>query len=389
MSLLVRIMEGRRFSDGLHQALEAKENVPVQNENQTLASITYQNYFRLYEKLSGMTGTALTEAAEFQYIYKLNVLTIPTKNPVVRRDEDDFIYRTVQEKYEAIAQEIEKANKNKQPVLVGTVSIERSEFLSLLLKKKKIPHNILNAKYHEQEAYIIAQAGKPSAVTIATNMAGRGTDIKLGGNSEMLAKQNAVELKDLEAFEEQIEIDKQIALNAGGLLVIGTERHESRRIDNQLRGRSGRMGDPGRSIFFLSLEDDLMRIFASEKISGILKTLGLKEGEAIVHSMISRTIEKAQQKVEMRNYETRKNLLKFDDVMNDQRKIIYEQRNQVILSLDIHNTVKDIYEDLNQEIVNEYLIQDEPLSVEVIKALSLRLSAIYGSDLNIKKIYRD
>lgn len=379
-----RVMEGRRFSDGLHQALEAKENVPIQNENQTLASITFQNYFRLYPKLAGMTGTGVTEANEFKDIYNLEVVAIPTNNPIARIDEDDEIYRTAAEKYEAIINEIEKCHKKNQPILVGTISIEKSEYLSDLLKKRKIKHNVLNAKYHEQEAYIIAQAGKPGAVTIATNMAGRGTDIQLGGNVEMMLaeKEKRSEKVDPEEFKKHISEEKKTAYDAGGLYVIGTERHESRRIDNQLRGRSGRMGDPGRTKFFLSLEDDLMRIFASEKLSSILKTLGLKNGEAIHHPMISRAIERAQKKVEGRNYEIRKNLLKFDDVMNDQRQVIYEQRQEIISSENIHDIVEDMSHDVNNDIVNE-LIPDNTYKEEWdLDRLETRCHMVYG--LNIK-----
>ncbi len=386
-----RVMEGRRFSEGLHQALEAKERVPVQNENQTLASITFQNYFRLYPKLAGMTGTAMTEAAEFYDIYGLQVLSVPTKNPLLRKDEDDLIYRTVEEKHHAIIEEIEKHHAKQQPILVGTISIEKSEHISAILKKKKIKHNVLNAKHHEKEASIIAQAGRPGAVTIATNMAGRGTDIMLGGNAEMLAFDKVEDSstqkyqKELEKITKQVAIDKKTALEAGGLLVIGTERHESRRIDNQLRGRSGRMGDPGRSIFYLSLEDDLMRIFASEKISSILKTLGLKKGEAIFHPMISRTIAKAQRKVEMRNYEIRRNLLKFDDVMNDQRKVVYEQRRSVITKNDIHDTVLGMCEDLNFGIVGQYIPEKKFKEEWDIKGLAVKLEHVYGSAMDIEK----
>jgi preprotein translocase subunit SecA len=385
-----RIMDGRRFSDGLHQALEAKENLPIQNETQTLASITFQNYFRMYPKLAGMTGTAMTEAAEFKDIYNLQVISIPTKNPVARIDEDDIIYRTAEEKYEAIIDEIVKAHKKKQPTLVGTISIEKSEYISKLLQKKKIPHKILNAKHHEKEAAIIAQAGQPGAVMIATNMAGRGTDIMLGGNAEMLAKET-LKSSDLSKHKAQykklVEETKKAkgeALEAGGLLVIGTERHESRRIDNQLRGRSGRLGDPGRTVFYLSLEDDLMRIFGSEKISALLKTLGLKQGEAIFHPMISKTIAKAQQKVEAKNFEVRKNLLKFDDVMNDQRKIIYEQRNDIMTSPDALQTVKDLCMDLNEEYVSSY-IQEEKFKEEWdLDSLEAKVSAAYGAEVAIK-----
>lgn len=377
-----RIMEGRRFSEGLHQALEAREGVPIQNENQTLASITFQNYFRLYPKISGMTGTAVTEAVELQDIYGLKVLVIPTNNPMIRKDEDDQIYRTAEEKFEAIIEEITKCHAKKQPILVGTASVEMSEFLSKILKKEKIKHNVLNAKNHEREAHIIAQAGQLGAVTIATNMAGRGTDIMLGGNAEMLFRDPSNK-KSLKVLKEEVAKDKKEILEVGGLLVIGTERHESRRIDNQLRGRSGRMGDPGRTVFYISLEDDLMRIFASQNISKILKTLGLKRGEAIYHPMITRTISKAQQKVEHRNYEIRKNLLKFDNVMNDQRKVIYEQRQEIMSNDDILDVVDDIYHDLNQEIVSEYIPEGKFKEEWDIEAFSKRLISIYGSDFDI------
>ena len=344
-----RMMEGRRYSEGLHQALEAKEGVDVQNENQTLASITFQNYFRLYPKLAGMTGTAMTEAAEFGDIYKLDVIEVPTNVPVIRADHDDEVYRTAREKYEAIITQILECHERKQPVLVGTVSIEKSEALSALLKKRKIPHQVLNARYHEQEAYIIAQAGRPGAVTIATNMAGRGTDIQLGGNLDMRLKHDAAQNPDPAQREEraaairaEIEAAREEVRQAGGCFVIGSERHESRRIDNQLRGRSGRQGDPGGSKFFVSLEDDLMRIFGSERMDGMLQRLGLKEGEAIIHRWINKALEKAQQKVEARNYEIRKQLLKFDDVMNDQRKVIYEQRKEIMASKDVASTITDM-----------------------------------------------
>ena len=328
-----RMMEGRRFSEGLHQALEAKEGVTVEPENVTLASITFQNYFRLYDKLAGMTGTALTEAAEFMDIYKLDVLEVPTNLPVKRIDADDEVYRSYDEKNEAIIKLIEECRGRGQPVLVGTTSIEKSEHLSGLLKKRKIAHNVLNARYHEQEAMIVAQAGHSGAVTIATNMAGRGTDIQLGGNLDMRIKNelggeldDAERARRIEEIRAEIAADKELALKGGGLYVIGTERHESRRIDNQLRGRSGRQGDPGHSKFFLSLQDDLMRIFGSERMDSMLQKLGLKEDEAIVHPWINRALERAQQKVEGRNFDIRKNLLKFDDVMNDQRRAIFEQR---------------------------------------------------------------
>jgi len=346
-----RAMEGRRYSEGLHQALEAKEGVEVQLENQTLASITFQNYFRLYEKLAGMTGTAMTEAGEFDEIYNLEVVDMPTNVDVIRKDYDDEVYRTMGEKNEAIAAEILECNQKKQPVLVGTVSIERSETLSALLKLKGIEHKVLNARYHEQEALIIAQAGQPSAVTIATNMAGRGTDIQLGGNAELMAEDKIKAITDeterqaiIDRIAAEVARDKEIVKAAGGLYVIGTERHESRRIDNQLRGRSGRQGDPGASKFFVSLEDDLMRIFGSERMDGVLRRLGLKEGEAIIHSWINKALEKAQTKVEARNFDIRKNLLRFDNVMNDQRKVIYEQRREIMTTDNVHDTVLDMRE---------------------------------------------
>jgi len=337
-----RMMEGRRYSEGLHQALEAKENVRIENENQTLASITFQNLFRLYPKLAGMTGTAMTEAGEFQDIYSLEVVEIPTNVAVTRIDHDDEVYRTAREKNDAIVTLIEECRARQQPVLVGTTSIEKSEHLSELLKKKKIPHQVLNARYHEQEASIVAQAGRPGAVTIATNMAGRGTDIQLGGNADMRIGLELGEAAD-PAGEERIRAEvaeaRQVVLGGGGLYVLGTERHESRRIDNQLRGRSGRQGDPGASKFFLSLEDDLMRIFGSQRMDGMLQKLGLKEGEAIIHPWINKALEKAQQKVEARNFDIRKNLLKFDDVMNDQRKVIYEQRKELMQVEDVSEEI--------------------------------------------------
>ena len=340
-----RVMDGRRYSDGLHQAIEAKENVKIQNENQTIASITFQNYFRMYPKLSGMTGTAMTEAVEFAEIYGLQVISVPTNLPIRCLNEDDVIYRTAQEKYQAIIDEIKSANAKQQPILVGTTSVEKSEYLSSLLKKAGIKHNVLNAKYHEAEAEIIGQAGRASAVTIATNMAGRGTDILLGGNPEMMSikilkekyKQEPEENRELfeEIFSElkkEAQREQAVVKEAGGLFVIGTERHESRRIDDQLRGRAGRQGDNGRTKFFLSMEDDLMRLFGSEKISALLLRLGLKEGEAIVHPWVSKSLEKAQQKVEARNYEIRKNILQYDDVMNDQRYVMYSRRNEILNS---------------------------------------------------------
>jgi preprotein translocase subunit SecA len=357
-----RMMEGRRYSEGLHQALEAKEGVTIQNENQTLASITFQNYFRLYPKLAGMTGTAMTEATELGETYKLDVIEMPTNEPCIRKDSDDEVYRSAREKNEAILQQVLECRERKQPVLVGTVSIEKSETLAELFKKKKVPHQVLNARYHEQEAYIIAQAGRPGAVTIATNMAGRGTDIQLGGNLDMRLKQEAATIADpmeREAKERAIRAEIAAAHNeaveAGGLYVIGSERHESRRIDNQLRGRSGRQGDPGASKFFVSLEDDLMRIFGSERMDGMLQKLGLKEGEAIIHPWINKALEKAQQKVEARNYEIRKHLLRFDDVMNDQRKVVYQQRREIMSSPDVAAMIVDMRHETIERMVTRFL----------------------------------
>jgi preprotein translocase subunit SecA len=347
-----RMMEGRRYSEGLHQALEAKEGVTVQPENQTLASITFQNYFRLYPKLAGMTGTAMTEADEFAEIYKLEVIEIPTNVPVTRKDADDEVYRSATEKYEAVANLIAEARARQQPVLVGTTSIEKSEIISELLTQKRVPHAVLNARFHEQEATIVAQAGAPGAITIATNMAGRGTDIKLGGNAEMRIK---LELADVapedrpaaeQAIRDEVAANHQVVKDAGGLFVIGTERHESRRIDNQLRGRSGRQGDPGASRFFLSLEDDLMRIFGSDRMGGMLQRLGLKEGEAIVHPWINKALEKAQKKVEARNFDTRKNVLKYDDVMSNQRREVYQQRREFMRADDVSETVQEMRGDV-------------------------------------------
>jgi preprotein translocase subunit SecA len=353
-----RMMEGRRYSEGLHQALEAKEGVTIQNENQTLASITFQNYFRLYPKLAGMTGTAMTEAGEFAEIYKLEVIEIPTHRPCVRRDEDDEVYRTAGEKYEAIVTLVEECRARRQPVLVGTVSIEKSEVVSALLKRKRVPHQVLNARYHEQEALIIAQAGAPGAVTIATNMAGRGTDIQLGGNLQMrLATEIAPDADEAtrasaaERIAAEIQAAREVVVAGGGLYIVGTERHESRRIDNQLRGRSGRQGDPGASRFFLSLEDDLMRIFGSERMDSMLQRFGLKEGEAIVHPWVNKALEKAQQKVEARNFEIRKNLLKYDNVMNNQRKVIYEQRRDLMRAADVSQTVTDMRHEVIEAMV--------------------------------------
>ncbi len=341
-----RAMQGRRFSDGLHQAIEAKENVDIQAENQTLASVTFQNYFRMYDKLAGMTGTAMTEAGEFSEIYGLEVMAIPTNRDVARVDHDDEVYRTSAERDEAVIALVADCQKRQQPVLVGTVSIEKSENLSAQLSKRKIAHKVLNARVHDEEAKIIADAGVPGAVTIATNMAGRGTDIQLGGNLDMRLAEAAQKKPRSDAARDKITAEiataKQLALDAGGLYVIGTERHESRRIDNQLRGRTGRQGDPGGSKFFLSLEDDLMRIFGSEKLDGMLVKLGLEKGEAIIHPWINKALEKAQTKVEARNFEIRKQLLKYDDVMNDQRRVIFDQRKDIMRLENVHDTVVDM-----------------------------------------------
>ncbi|SFP97892.1 preprotein translocase subunit SecA [Roseivivax halotolerans] len=355
-----RMMAGRRLSDGLHQAIEAKEGCQIQPENVTLASVTFQNYFRLYNKLSGMTGTATTEAEEFAEIYGLGVVEVPTNRPIARIDEDDKVYRTAQEKYEAIVEEIRLAHQKGQPVLVGTTSIEKSEMLSQLLQKAGLKHNVLNARQHEQEAQIVGDAGLPGAVTIATNMAGRGTDIKLGGNFEMKVQAaldadpngNPEEIRArIEAGQAEAE-DK--VKEAGGLFVLATERHESRRIDNQLRGRSGRQGDPGRSSFFLSLDDDLMRIFGSERLDKVLSSLGMQEGEAIVHPWVNKSLERAQSKVEARNFDIRKQLLKFDDVMNDQRKVIFGQRREIMEAEDLSEVTEDMREEVIDDIVDTY-----------------------------------
>jgi preprotein translocase subunit SecA len=357
-----RMMEGRRFSDGLHQALEAKEGVTVEPENVTMASITFQNYFRLYDKLAGMTGTAMTEAAEFMDIYSLDVLEVPTNVTVQRQDHDDEVYRTSDEKNEAIIKLIEDCKKRGQPILVGTTSIEKSELLSALLKKRKIVHNVLNARFHEQEATIVAQAGVSSAVTIATNMAGRGTDIQLGGNLDMRVRNElggvldeAEHARRTEEIRAEVAVDKQKALAAGGLYVVGTERHESRRIDNQLRGRSGRQGDPGASKFFLGLQDDLMRIFGSERMDSILTRLGLEQGEAITHPWVNKALEKAQQKVEARNFEQRKHILKYDNVLNDQRKVIFEQRKEIMSADDVSDQIAQMREEVVEELVARHI----------------------------------
>lgn len=355
-----RMMAGRRLSDGLHQAIEAKEGCDIQPENVTLASVTFQNYFRLYEKLSGMTGTAATEAEEFSQIYGLGVVEVPTNLPIARIDEDDAVYRTGAEKYAAIVEEIKKAHEKGQPVLVGTTSIEKSEMLSQMLTQAGLKHNVLNARQHEQEAQIVADAGKLGAITIATNMAGRGTDIKLGGNVEFQIMEAIAANPDRHPDEIRAEIaaqheaDEQAVKEAGGLFVLATERHESRRIDNQLRGRSGRQGDPGRSSFFLSLEDDLMRIFGSERLEKVLSGLGMKEGEAIVHPWVNKSLERAQAKVEGRNFDIRKQLLKFDDVMNDQRKVIFSQRREIMESQDVSEITSDMRHEVIEELVDAY-----------------------------------
>ena len=386
-----RMMEGRRYSEGLHQALEAKENVQIQNENQTLASITFQNYFRLYPKLAGMTGTAMTEANEFSEIYNLEVIEVPTNVTCIRQDSDDEVYRTSKEKDEAIVKLLKECQGRNQPALVGTVSIEKSEHLSKLLKKANIKHNVLNARYHEQEAKIIAQAGSPGTVTIATNMAGRGTDIQLGGNLDMLVDQEISEKVGTGAFEKKSSLlrskvreNKEKTVGGGGLFVIGTERHESRRIDNQLRGRSGRQGDPGASCFFLSLEDDLMRIFGSERIDGMLKKLGLEDGEAIVHPWVNKALEKAQRKVEERNFEIRKNLLKFDDVMNDQRKVIYAQRKELMASEDVSEEISSMREHVIDELVARYIPEKAYAEQWETGALHKEISRIFGADLPVQ-----
>ena len=338
-----RVLSGRRFSDGLHQAIEAKENVKIEEENQTLASITYQNYFRLYKKLAGMTGTAITESEEFYDIYKLNVVSIPTNRKMLRKDFNDQIFRTEKEKYNAISKKIIDCNKKGQPVLVGTTSIEKSEKISNFLKEKKINHNVLNAKHHEQEAKIIAEAGKIGAVTIATNMAGRGTDIKLGGNKDFFEEGKINNINEFKKNELEVK-------NLGGLFIIGTERHESRRIDNQLRGRSGRQGDPGSTIFYISLQDELMRIFGGDSIDGMLKKLGLKENESIDHPWINKAMERAQKKVESRNFDIRKTLIKFDDVMNDQRQVIFSQRLKILREDSIGEILNDFFEEILEEL---------------------------------------
>ncbi|MGH8374233.1 MAG: preprotein translocase subunit SecA, partial [Pseudomonas sp.] len=386
-----RTMPGRRLSEGLHQAIEAKENLNIQAESQTLASTTFQNYFRMYKKLAGMTGTASTEAEEFGNIYGLEVTEIPTNNTVKRIDEDDEVYRTVEEKYKAIVRDIHEARAKGQPVLVGTTSIEKSEQLAERLRKEGFKDfQVLNARYHEQEAYIVAQAGVPGTITIATNMAGRGTDIQLGGNLEMRVKHELADMPEGEerkskeaAIRDDIARLKEKALAAGGLYVLATERHESRRIDNQLRGRSGRQGDPGRSKFFLSLQDDLMRIFGSERMDGMLQKLGLKEDEAIVHPWINKALEKAQKKVEARNFDIRKNLLKYDDVMNDQRKVIFEQRIELMDGTDLSQTTAEMREDVVDDLIARHTPEGAYAEQWTVQQLNEDVRNILNLDLPI------
>ncbi|MBP4039727.1 preprotein translocase subunit SecA [Aeromonas sp. SrichE-2G] len=381
-----RTMPGRRWSDGLHQAVEAKEGVKIQNENQTLASITFQNYFRLYDKLAGMTGTADTEAFEFQQIYGLDTVVIPTNKPMVRKDMGDLVYLTAQEKYAAIVQDIRECVKRGQPVLVGTVSIENSELLSGILTKENIPHKVLNAKFHAMEAEIVAQAGQTGAVTIATNMAGRGTDIVLGGNWQAeIAKLENPTSEQIAELKAAWQVRHDEVLAAGGLHIIGTERHESRRIDNQLRGRSGRQGDPGSSRFYLSMEDTLMRIFASDRVTGMMKKLGMEEGEAIEHPWVTKAIENAQRKVEGRNFDIRKNLLEFDDVANDQRKVVYEQRNELLDTGDISETIHVIRDDVYGAIIDEYIPPQSLEEMWDVPGLEARLKSDFALDLPLQQ----
>ncbi|WP_404837249.1 preprotein translocase subunit SecA [Aeromonas media] len=381
-----RTMPGRRWSDGLHQAVEAKEGVKIQNENQTLASITFQNYFRLYDKLAGMTGTADTEAFEFQQIYGLDTVVIPTNKPMVRKDMGDLVYLTAQEKYAAIVEDIRGCVERGQPVLVGTVSIENSELLSGILTKENIPHKVLNAKFHAMEAEIVAQAGQTGAVTIATNMAGRGTDIVLGGNwqAEIAALENPTS-EQIAELKSAWQVRHDAVLAAGGLHIIGTERHESRRIDNQLRGRSGRQGDPGSSRFYLSMEDTLMRIFASDRVTGMMKKLGMEEGEAIEHPWVTKAIENAQRKVEGRNFDIRKNLLEFDDVANDQRKVVYEQRNELLDTNDISDTIHVIRDDVYGSVIDEYIPPQSLEEMWDVPGLEARLKSDFALDLPLQQ----
>lgn len=391
-----RMMDGRRYSDGLHQAIEAKENVEIEQENQTLASVTYQNFFRLYPKLAGMSGTVITEADEFEEIYKLKAVEIPTNVPVSRQDFEDEIYLTAKEKHKALAAQIKTCHEKGQPVLVGTTSIEKSEILSTLLKQEGLPHQVLNARFHEQEASIIANAGQPGAITIATNMAGRGTDIKLGGNLDMRIQQATQNIEDeeqkahlTETIKKEVAIDNQKALAAGGLYVIGTERHESRRIDNQLRGRSGRQGDPGASKFFISLEDDLMRIFGSDNMAGMLRKMGAQENEVISHSWMTKAIERAQQKVEARNFDVRKHLLKYDDVMNDQRKVIYEQRRELMTNEDMTEDLNSLYEEVIEEMVDLTMPENALPDAWDLTTLHEEAYRMLNLDIPVKKLIED
>ena len=385
-----RTMEGRRWSEGLHQAIEAKEGVRIQNENQTLASITFQNYFRLYDKLAGMTGTADTEAFEFQTIYGLETIVVPTNRPMVRKDMPDLVYLTAEEKYQAIIKDIEQTRAAARPVLVGTASIESSEYLSTLLHKDKIPHQVLNAKFHANEAQIIAEAGRPGTVTIATNMAGRGTDIVLGGNWQSdVAKLDNPSEEQIAALKAEWQQRHDAVIAAGGLHIIGTERHESRRIDNQLRGRAGRQGDAGSSRFYLALDDALMRIFASDRMAGMMRKLGMEPGEAIEHPLVSRAIENAQRKVEARNFDIRKQLLEFDDVANDQRKVVYEQRNELLAADDITETIAAVRQDVVETVMNQYIPPQSLDEMWDIPGLEARFRKDFGIDMPIAKWLAD
>ena len=381
-----RTMEGRRWSEGLHQAIEAKESVRIQNENQTLASITFQNYFRLYDKLAGMTGTADTEAFEFQQIYGLETIVIPTNKPMVRKDMPDLVYLTAEEKYQAIIKDIEETRNTGRPVLVGTASIESSEYLSSLLHQAKIPHQVLNAKFHQKESEIIADAGRAGTVTIATNMAGRGTDIVLGGNWQAeVAKLTEPSEAEVSAMKADWQQRHDAVIASGGLHIIGTERHESRRIDNQLRGRSGRQGDPGSSRFYLALDDALMRIFASDRMAGMMRKLGMEAGEAIEHPLVSRAIENAQRKVESRNFDIRKQLLEFDDVANDQRKVVYEQRNELLETADISETISAVRQDVVDTVISQYIPPQSLDEMWDVPGLEARLRADFAIDMPIAK----
>ncbi len=388
-----RMMSGRRLSNGLHQAIEAKEKLTVKPENTTLASVTFQNYFRLYKKLAGMTGTAITEADEFSEIYGLGVVAVPTNMPISRSDEEDQVYRTKEEKYSAVINEIKKSNEKGQPILVGTTSIDKSEEISKLLKKENIKHNVLNARYHEKEAEIISLAGTPKAVTIATNMAGRGTDIQLGGNVEMQVK-GKIEINDPKYDQKKAEIERQVledrerVVEAGGLYVLATERHESRRIDNQLRGRSGRQGDPGKTMFFLSLDDDLLRIFGSDKLDGMLSKLGLKDGESIAHPWVSKALERAQGKVEARNFDLRKNILKYDDVVNVQRKEIFSQRRNIMETADVSEMFENIYMDVVEDIIVESIPEGSFVDQWDVNGLETKLKEQFNLSLQLRNFVK-